>query len=57
MRALSRHLLAPLAMAAAILCAGTPALLHAAPAGQHAAALARPCPPGTNWDTIKHVCD
>lgn len=57
MRALTRHFLAPLAMAAAILSAGVPALLHTGPAVHHAAALARGCPPGTNWDTIKQVCD
>jgi hypothetical protein len=55
MRALTRHFLAPLAMTAAVLSAGVPALPHAGPAA-HTVALAQSCPPGTNWDTIKQAC-
>lgn len=57
MRALTRRFLTPLAMAGVILSAGVPALLHAGPVAHHTAALAQGCPPGTNWDTIKQVCD
>jgi hypothetical protein len=56
MRALTRRFLAPLAMTAAVLAAGVPALMHAGPAAHHTAALAQSCPPGTNWDTIKQAC-
>jgi hypothetical protein len=55
MRALSRRLMAPLLMAAAALTAGPAYLATAAPA-VHSAALAKPCPSGTNWDTIKQAC-
>ncbi len=55
MRALSRHFLAPLIMAAATLTAGPAYLATGAPA-VHSAALAHQCPPGTNWDTIKQAC-
>jgi hypothetical protein len=55
MRALSRHFLAPLIVAAAALTAGPAYLATGAPA-VHSAALARQCPPGTNWDTIKQAC-
>jgi len=56
MRAVSRRFLAPLVMAAALLTTSTPALVNAGHATQHTAALAHACPPGTNWDTIKHAC-
>lgn len=56
MRAVSRRFLAPLVMAAALVTISTPALVNGGHAGQHTAALARSCPPGTNWDTIKQVC-
>jgi hypothetical protein len=47
--------MAPLLMVAAVLTAGPAYLATAAPAA-HSAALARQCPPGTNWDTIKQAC-
>lgn len=55
MRALSRRLMTPLLMAAAVLMTG-PAYLATAPPAVHSAALAKQCPPGTNWDTIKQAC-
>lgn len=54
MRAVWRRYLAPLATAAAILSAA-PAFATA-PAAHPGVALARPCPPGTNWDSIKQAC-
>lgn len=56
MRALRRHFLAPLVMAAAVLSAGTPAFLASAAPVTHSAALSRGCPPGTNWDTALQAC-
>jgi len=55
MRALRRHYLAPLVMAAAILSAGAPAQFAAA-AVAHSPHISADgggghhCPPGTNWD-------
>jgi hypothetical protein len=55
MRALWRHCLAPLIMAAAVLSAA-PAGLTAAPAAHASVALAQPCPPGTHWDSGTQTC-
>lgn len=55
MRAFSRRLMTSVLTVAAVLTAGPAYLATAAPA-VHSAAIARQCPPGTNWDTIKQAC-
>jgi len=57
MRALWRHCLAPLAMAAAVLSAGVPAHLSATAPAHPSAAVFQDCPAGTNWDHITMTCD
>jgi hypothetical protein len=55
MRALRRHFLAPLLMAAAVLSAA-PIALAAAPAASASVAHSRACPAGTNWDSSVQAC-
>lgn len=58
MRALLRYALAPLAIAAALLSAGTPAHMPAAAAAPHLTKFVPlDCPAGTSWDNILHICD
>jgi hypothetical protein len=56
MRALWRHRLAPLVVAAAFLSAGMSAHLAAAAPAHPSAAVFRDCPAGTNWDHIAQTC-
>ena len=57
MRALLRYTLAPLAIAAAVLSAGTPAHTSAAAAAPHLTKFVHlSCPEGTSWDNILHIC-
>lgn len=58
MRALWRHFLAPLVVAAAVLIAGAPAHSAGAAAAHpgHTALADGYCPAGTHWDGILHIC-
>jgi hypothetical protein len=57
MRALTRLILAPMFVAAAILTAGTTTHLTSIPAQHSRAALADPiCPAGTSWDDGVQGC-
>ena len=54
MRALWRHSLAPLIVAAAVLGSGAPA--YSAVAASAAPAAVHFCPNGTHWDDVTHTC-
>ena len=57
MRALWRHCLSPVVIAAAVLSATAPAAYLAAASPAHpAAAVFRGCPEGTNWDHVTLTC-
>jgi hypothetical protein len=57
MRAISRRILVPIALAAAVFTIGGPAQFAAA-ATVHPAVkyIANDCPAGTNWDNITQSC-
>ncbi len=57
MRALWRHSLAPLVVAAAVFSAVVPANFAAAATVHPTVKIVpRACPAGTNWDNVTHTC-
>ena len=55
MRAIMRHLLAPVLIAAAFVAVGASAQVAAAPATHSRTSIAD-CPNGLNWDNITQTC-
>jgi hypothetical protein len=56
MRALWRHSLAPLVVAAAVFSAVAPASFAAATVHPTVKIVRAACPAGTNWDNVTHTC-
>jgi hypothetical protein len=56
MRSISRLVLAPLPIVAAVLLAGAPAHAAASQPMHHGATAEVVCPDGTNWNTVLQRC-